>query len=83
MKKSSLLLIAVTIILAGCGTVGKVADSAGSARFEDGIYSSTPSFISRTEKQAAQTETDALVEKTKASRIYLFGEKKDTVMIPV
>ena len=82
MKKSSLLLIAVTIILAGCGTVGKVADSAGSARFEDGIYSSTPSFISRTEKQAAQTETDALVEKTKASKIYLFGEKKDTVMIP-
>ena len=82
MKKSSLLLIAVIFILAGCGTVGKVADSAGSARFEDGIYSSTPSFISRTEKQAAQTETDALVEKTKASRIYLFGEKKDTVMIP-
>lgn len=82
MKKSSLLLIAVTFILAGCGAVGKLADSAGSARFEDGIYSSTPSFISRTEKQAAQTETDALVEKTKASRIYLFGEKKDTVMIP-
>ena len=82
MKKSSLLLIAVTFILAGCGAAGKLADSAGSARFEDGIYSSTPSFISRTEKQAAQTETDALVEKTKASRIYLFGEKKDTVMIP-
>ena len=82
MKKSSLLLIAVTFILAGCGAAGKLADSAGSARFEDGIYSSTPSFISRTEKQAAQTETDALVEKTKASKIYLFGEKKDTVMIP-
>lgn len=82
MKKSSLLLIAVTFILAGCGAAGKLTDSAGSARFEDGIYSSTPSFISRTEKQAAQTETDALVEKTKASKIYLFGEKKDTVMIP-
>ena len=82
MKKSSLLLIAVSLILAGCGTVAKMADSTSSARFEDGIYSSTPSFMSRTEKQAAQNETDALVERTKASKIYLFGEKKDTVMIP-
>ena len=82
MKKSSLLLIAATILLTACGTLTQQAGSSSGSRFEDGIYSSAPSFRSRTEREAATTETDALIERTKASQIYLFGEKKDTVMIP-
>ena len=82
MKKSSLLVIALTFLITGCGTTARYAGSGGSSRFEDGIYSSTPSFISRAERVASRAETDSLIERTKASRIYLFGEKKDTVMIP-
>lgn len=82
MKKNSLLMIAAAILMTACGTVAQHAAPSGTARFEDGIYSSGPSFRSKVEKQESQAETDALVEKTKASAIYLFGEKKDTVMIP-
>ena len=82
MKKNSLLLIAVAILMTACGTVAQQAVTSGTSRFEDGIYSSGPSFRSKVEKQESKAETDALVEKTKASAIYLFGEQKDTVMIP-
>lgn len=70
------------VLLTACGTASQYAASSGSARFEDGIYGSSPSFMSRETRNESQEETDALIEKTKASRIYLFGEKKDTVVIP-
>ena len=79
MKKNSLLMIAAAILMTACGTM---AQQSASSRFEDGIYSSSPSFRSKIEREEAKSETDALVERTKASTIYLFGEKKDTVMIP-
>lgn len=82
MKKSPLLMIALAVLLTSCGTVANLASSSGEARFQDGIYSSSPSFISKAEKDESQAKTDALVEETKASRIYLFGDRKDTVMIP-
>ena len=82
MKKNSLLMIAASILMTACGTLAQQAVTSSSSRFEDGIYSSGPSFRSKVEKQESKAETDALVEKTKASAIYLFGEKKDTVMIP-
>ena len=82
MKKNSLLLIAAAILMTACGTVAQQAVTSTAPRFEDGIYSSGPSFRSKVEKLESKAETDALVEKTKASAIYLFGEKKDTVMIP-
>ena len=82
MKKSSLLMIVSAILLTACGTASRYAASSGSARFEDGIYSSAPSFMSKESREVSKKETDALVEKTKESKIYLFGEKKDTVMIP-
>ena len=82
MKKNSLLLIAAAILMTACGTVAQQAVTSGTSRFEDGIYSSGPSFRSKVEKQESKAETAALVEKTKASAIYLFGEQKDTVMIP-
>ena len=82
MKKSSVLIIAAAAMLASCGTAAQYASSDSGHRFQDGIYSSSPDFRSKDEKIAAKAETDALIEKTQASQIYLFGEKKDTVMIP-
>lgn len=82
MKKSSLLMIVTVTLLTACGTASQYAASSGSARFEDGIYSSAPSFMSKGIRNESQKEADALVEKTKASKIYLFGDKKDTVVIP-
>ena len=82
MKKNSLLMIAAAILMTACGTMAQQSVTSTTSRFEDGIYSSGPSFRSKTEREASKAETDALVERTKASNIYLFGEKKDTVMIP-
>ena len=82
MKKNSLLMIAAMVLMTACGTMAQQSATSTASRFEDGIYSSGPSFRSKVERQESKAETDALVEKTKASRIYLFGEKKDTVMIP-
>jgi hypothetical protein len=82
MKKSSLLMIAVALILSSCGMASKYTSASSGSRFQDGIYSSDPSFRSKEEKEQNRAQTDALVEETKASFIYLFGDKKDTVMIP-
>lgn len=82
MKKNSLLMIAAAILMTACGTAAQYTGSSGTARFEDGIYSSNPSFKSKSERQALQSQTDALVEQTRTSEIYLFGDKKDTVAIP-
>lgn len=82
MKKSSALMIAAALMLASCGTIGQYASSDNGHKFQDGIYSSAPDFVTKEEKTAAKAETDALIEKTKVSQIYLFGERKDTVMIP-
>ena len=82
MKKSSMLLIVAALVLSSCGTAAQYASSDNGQKFQDGIYSSTPSFRSKQEKAEDQAATEALIEKTKASEIYLLGEKKDTVMIP-
>jgi len=81
-NKSTVLLIAAAVLLSSCGTAVQTASSGNGQRYQDGIYSSAPSFRSRTEKAEEKAETEALVEKTKASQIYLFGDRKDTVMIP-
>ena len=82
MKKNSLLMIAAAILMTACGTMAQQSVTSTTSRFEDGIYSSGPSFRSKVERAESKAETDALVERTKASSIYLFGDKKDTVMIP-
>lgn len=82
MKKSSMLLIAAALVLSSCAATAQLASSDNGHSFQDGIYSSSPSFRSKTEKAEDQAVTNALVEKTKASEIYLLGEKKDTIMIP-
>ena len=82
MKKSSMLLIAAALVLSSCAAATQMASSGNGQQFQDGIYSSSPSFRSKVDKTEDQAVTDALVEKTKASEIYLLGEKKDTIMIP-
>ena len=82
MKKSSLLMIVVSLILSSCGIASQYTSTSSEARFQDGIYNSSPSFRSKEEKTESRAMTDSLIKQTKASEIYLFGEKKDTVMIP-
>ena len=82
MKKSLLLAFATAVMLSSCGTVAKIGPSSEGHQFQDGLYGKAPSLRSRDAKETAQAETDALVEKTKGSTIYLFGDKKDTVFVP-
>ena len=82
MKKSSALLIAAVFILSSCGMAARYASSDNGQQFQDGIYSNTPAFRTKTEKEESRSETQALIDKTKSSAVYLFGDKKDTVMIP-
>ena len=82
MKKSSVMMIAVTLLLSSCGTFTRLASSAEGQKFTDGIYSNGPDLMSKEERVAGRKETDALIEKTKGSEIYLFGDRKDTIMVP-
>ena len=82
MKKTSLLLFLAALMLSSCGTAAQWGSSENNQRFQDGIYSNSPSFRSKEEKDQSKTETDALITKTKESAIYLLGEQKDTIMIP-
>ncbi len=82
MKKSSALIIVASLMLTACGSLAQYASSDNGQQYQDGIYNNTPAFRTRGEKEASKSETQALVEQTKESPIYLFGDKKDTVMIP-
>lgn len=82
MKKTFILFLAAVATVSSCGMIAGSVSSDNGQRFQDGIYNSSPSFRTKEEKAESKTETDALVAKTKESQIYLFGDKKDTVMIP-
>ena len=82
MKKSLLLALATAVILSSCGTLANLGSSSEGQRFQDGIYGKAPSFKTRTDRDAELAESQSLVDKTKGSTIYLFGDKKDTVSIP-
>ena len=82
MKKSSVALMAAALILSSCGTLTQLASSSQEQKFQDGIYASTPDLISKEEKAEGKAETEELIAKTKESPIYLFGDKKDTIMLP-
>ena len=82
MKISSAPIFAAILMLASCGTASQYASSDNGQRFQDGIYASAPSVQDREQKEENDKEMQDLVAKTQASEIYLFGEKKDTVMIP-
>ena len=71
MKKSSVMMIAMALILSSCGTLSRLAASADGQQFQDGIYANTPDFRSKEEKQTSKAAADELVAKTKESPIYL------------
>ena len=76
------MIAAAVLLLSSCGTLTRLASSAEGQKFADGIYAGGPDFMTKEEKIAGKEETDALIEKTKESPIYLFGDRKDTIMIP-
>ena len=82
MKKTSILMILAVMITSSCGTLAQWGTSDSGQKFQDGIYGSSPSFRSREEKLASRSGAEELVSKTKESPIYLFGDRKDTIMIP-
>ena len=82
MKKIYMLLTGMLFILTSCGISSKYASSAEGQRFADGIYSSTPLQKDKAAEQASKAELQELAEQTKSSQIYLFGDQKDTVVIP-
>lgn len=82
MKKSTILTMAIAVMLSSCGTTARYASSDKAPMFQDGIYNNTPAFRTPQQKEEDRTSTEELVRKTKESAIYLIGEKKDTIMIP-
>ncbi|MBR2162722.1 MAG: hypothetical protein IJ954_02460, partial [Bacteroidales bacterium] len=82
MKKSSVMMIAAALILSSCGTLGQLVSSGEGQQFQDGIYSNVPDFRSKAEKDEGRQKAETLAAETKESPIYLFGDRKDTVMIP-
>ena len=82
MKKTTVLFIAAALILSSCGIIAQQASSDEGHRYQDGLYSSAPSFRTKAEKETSQKETEELINRTKTSEIYLFGDKKDTIAIP-
>ncbi|MBO5418569.1 MAG: hypothetical protein J6A22_00655 [Bacteroidales bacterium] len=81
MKLRTMVTFAAIIMLTACGTTARYASN-DSQRFHDGIYGDGPTFVSKAERQAVNEQTSRLIEETKASEVYLFGDKKDTIMIP-
>ena len=82
MKKSSVMMIAAALILSSCGTLSQLVSSGEGQKFQDGIYSNVPDFRSKAEKVEGRQKAETLAAETKESPIYLFGDRKDTVMIP-
>ena len=82
MKKTYILILGAILSLTSCGMIAQSTSSDDGARFQDGIYSSSPVFLSKEDKAKEKAKTDSLIAMTKESAIYLFGDKKDTIMIP-
>ena len=69
-------------ILSSCATA-TVATRGTGQRFQDGLYASSNDSQTKEDRQESERINDILIEKTKASEIYLFSEtSKDTVVIP-
>ena len=82
MKKIIILITGLMFILSSCGISSKYSSSGSGQRFSDGIYSSSPKFKDKQKELESKAGLQELAEQTKASQIYLFGDRKDTVVIP-
>ena len=84
MKKKISILTVAAIAFTSCGTSSYTTSSG--QRFQDGIYA-MPHTENIHESLASKEETDALIQKTRESEIYLTsetsgGHKTDTLFIP-
>lgn len=75
-------MICAVLMLTSCGTTVRYASAGGGQKFQDGIYSTPTGFTSAADRDEDADEIKSLVEETKASPVYLFGDRKDTIMIP-
>lgn len=75
-------MICAVLMLTSCGTTARYASDGGGQKFQDGIYSTPAGFTSTAGRADDDNEVKSLVEETKASPVYLFGDRKDTIMIP-
>ena len=80
MKKSTVLMIAITVMMTSCGTIAQLASSGNGQKFQDGIYSNAPEFMSKAEREETRSETKALIEKTKESPAYAYDSNSETVV---
>ena len=82
MKNVILLLIgAFAMTLSSCGTFAAYSSDSRQT-YDDGIYNSAPSFKDRSKDDKDTQNIDNLIQQTKESPIYLFGDKKDSIIIP-
>ena len=65
MKKNLMLLFAAAVMLNSCGTAAHLASSDQEHKFQDGIYSSSPDRITRSEKVTSKAKTDSLAAMTR------------------
>ena len=79
MKKSSVLMIAVTLLLSSCGTLTRLASSAEGQRFMDGIYA-TEDFqgFCYTQVSDVQQEVNGLLRPDRTPKFNLEKVKKIT-----
>lgn len=82
MKNTFLLLCGALCILTSCGISSRYSSTGDDQRFSDAIYSSSPSRKDKDAEQTSKEKLQNLTQKTQASQIYVYGDYKDTVVIP-
>ena len=70
-----MLLFAAALMFSSCGIAAYQASSSDGQRFQDGIYSNTPSFRSKTEKEESQAEVKALANEHLLIRGFVSDEE--------
>lgn len=78
MKKRLAILFSAAIALTSCGTAARYASS--EQRYPDGIYYSRNDNTSAV--QAETEDISQLVSETQQTQLLLFGDRKDTLVIP-
>ena len=80
MKKRLVILMSAVLAVTSCGTAAQYASSG--QRYTDGIYTRAEPKVDRERDAAAEKEIDDLVARTQETELLLFGEGKDTLVIP-
>ena len=80
MKTSLYILVPAILAASACGSTASLSSG---QRFNDGIYYAHQQEMPASTASVDTKEVDDLIERTRNSEIYLFGdEKTDTVVIP-